>query len=86
MIRTATIIILALAVLVAVGDPPRPPAAGDFAAERLAMVESQIARPWDGRRPVENEAVLAAMRASRFLSLFDGKTAYSCDWSRFGVL
>jgi protein-L-isoaspartate(D-aspartate) O-methyltransferase len=40
------------------------PAADDRASERLQMVERQIAAPRDGRDPVRDSAVLAAMRAA----------------------
>lgn len=34
----------------------------DRRAERIRMVEQQIARPWDGRLPVRDERTLTAMR------------------------
>ncbi|MHC4416723.1 MAG: protein-L-isoaspartate(D-aspartate) O-methyltransferase [Planctomycetota bacterium] len=43
---------------------PAPPAAGERTAERLKMVERQIAHPRDIRTRIENEAVLDAMRAA----------------------
>ncbi len=43
--------------------PPDPTGAAERAEERARMVEAQIARPRDGRRPVEDPRVLAAMRA-----------------------
>lgn len=45
------------------GKPPRPPAARERAAERLRMVEAQIARPLPGREAVTRADVLEAMRA-----------------------
>jgi len=42
--------------------PPVPPASAEFAEERRRMVETQIARPDDGRPPVKDERVLEAMR------------------------
>lgn len=42
--------------------PPVPPASVEFAEERRRMVETQIARPDDGRPPVKDERVLEAMR------------------------
>ena len=43
--------------------PPSPPAARDRIADRNRMVDEQIARPFDGRDPVEDAKVLQAMRA-----------------------
>ncbi len=42
--------------------PPVPPASAEMAEERRRMVESQIAKPMDGREPVKDERVLEAMR------------------------
>jgi len=42
---------------------PDPPGARRHAERRRAMVETQIARPRDGRTPVRDERVLEAMRA-----------------------
>ncbi len=42
--------------------PPQPPAAGERAEDRAAMVRRQIARPVDHRTPVRDKAVLDAMR------------------------
>ena len=44
--------------------PPSPPASADFVNERHHMVETQIARPRDGRTPVTDKAVLEAMRSA----------------------
>lgn len=43
--------------------PPTPLATEERAEERRRMVETQIARPRDGRQVVTDERVLAAMRA-----------------------
>jgi len=42
---------------------PVPKSAAQRVAERRRMVESQIARPWDGRQPVADERVIGAMLA-----------------------
>lgn len=42
--------------------PPDPPGARDRIEDRNRMVETQIARPRDGRKPVKNAKVLEAMR------------------------
>ena len=42
--------------------PPDPPAAGEHARDRAAMVQRQIASPLDNRTPVRDKAVLDAMR------------------------
>ena len=49
-------------------DPPKvrkeptPPASKEFVKERNEMVTKTIERPWDGRTPVTDAAVLSAMR------------------------
>ncbi len=43
--------------------PPVPAAAQERIGERNQMVDEQIARPFDGRDPVEDPKVLQAMRA-----------------------
>jgi protein-L-isoaspartate(D-aspartate) O-methyltransferase len=43
--------------------PPKPPAARERIEERNRMVDTQIARPYDGRDPVRDAKVLQAMRA-----------------------
>ena len=43
--------------------PPNPPAARERIEERNRMVDTQIARPRDGRDPVKDAKVLQAMRA-----------------------
>ncbi len=42
--------------------PPIPPAAAQFIDARHRMVDTQIARPRDGRTPVTDKAVIEAMR------------------------
>ena len=43
--------------------PPVPTAANERVDDRLRMVETQIARPRDGRTRIKDDKVLAAMRA-----------------------
>jgi protein-L-isoaspartate(D-aspartate) O-methyltransferase len=43
-------------------SPPTPPASSAYREARHQMVDRQIARPLDTRRPVTDERVLAAMR------------------------
>lgn len=45
------------------GWPPVPRSGGERVEERRRMVEEQIARPWDGRQPVTDQAVIEAMKA-----------------------
>lgn len=42
--------------------PPTPKASKEFVKERLDMVRDTLERPWDGRTPVRDAAVLEAMR------------------------
>jgi len=41
---------------------PRPPGARQYIALRRRMVETQLAHPYDGRRPIRDPRVLEAMR------------------------
>ncbi len=62
--------------------PPEPRAAGERADERLRMVEEQIAHPADGRDPVRDERVLAALRAvprHAFVRSSESRKAYDDD-------
>jgi protein-L-isoaspartate(D-aspartate) O-methyltransferase len=62
-IHRPALVIACLGVLAAQATQPNPPGAAERADERAAMVTGQIARSRDGRTPVTDERVLAAMRA-----------------------
>jgi protein-L-isoaspartate(D-aspartate) O-methyltransferase len=49
---------------VATRDRPAPPGSTEFAKERERMVRDTIERARDGRTPVRDKAILAAMRAA----------------------